>query len=79
MTNNLPDLTALEAADMTAGAALRRARLSAGLTQQQLAQRWGTRQATISHWERSADLPGYLIDATQHLSTLAHMRQSHES
>ena len=45
------------------GSDLRTARYAAGLSQEQLAARWGVRQATISSWERSAQLPGYIADA----------------
>lgn len=46
------------------GPELRKRRKAAGLSQEQLADRWGVQRETISRWENSnRELPGYVEDA----------------
>lgn len=46
------------------GQSLREVRVALGLTQSELAERWGVRRATISDWERGAhDVPEWVRDA----------------
>lgn len=42
---------------------LRAARKQAGLTQAQLASRWGISKRTVGRWEMGDELPGWIADA----------------
>ena len=52
---------------LTLAAALMRARADAGLTQEQLAQRMGTKQEVVARWEG-----GKVMPSTRTLARLAH-------
>lgn len=53
----MPTLAATPLRSVRSGEVVRAARLDAGLTQQQLADRVGTTQSAIARWESGADTP----------------------